>query len=88
MGSVFWDAEGCVLIELLPQGETITADCYLYMLHKFCHSGEKRIILQHSNTWPRTACLWIIFRRMAGNLDPIHPTVQTYLFLITVYMAL
>jgi hypothetical protein len=29
MGTVFFDAEGCILFKLLPQGETINAAHYL-----------------------------------------------------------
>jgi Transposase. len=36
MRTVFWDAEGCILDEFLPQGETISAGHSLQMLKKLC----------------------------------------------------
>lgn len=34
MGTVFWDAKGCILVRILPQGGTINAAHYLQTLHK------------------------------------------------------
>lgn len=58
MGTIFW----VFLVEFLVLRETIDADQYvktLYNLHhvlcdKHC---EKKIVLQHDNTQPRSACL-------------------------------
>jgi hypothetical protein len=34
MSTVFCDAEGSILIDFLPKGETINAACYVHMLKK------------------------------------------------------
>jgi len=62
MGTVFWDAEGCILIEFLEPGKTINAAHYVQTLLKLCralcdkHPGRK-VILQHDNARPHTARL-------------------------------
>jgi hypothetical protein len=38
MGSVFWDAEGFILIEFLELGKTINAAHYVQTLFKFCRA--------------------------------------------------
>jgi len=60
MGTVFWDAEGCILIEFLEPGKTINAARYVHTLLKlrralrFRRPGRK-VILQHDNARPHTA---------------------------------
>jgi hypothetical protein len=34
MGTVFWDAEGCIMVEFLSQEETVSAAGYLQTLQK------------------------------------------------------
>ena len=51
MGTDFWDAEGCIVIEFMPQGDTISAACYFQMLQKLCHALCDR----YSATWQCTA---------------------------------
>jgi hypothetical protein len=54
MGTVFWDAEGCILAEFLEPGQTINAVRYIQMPHKLrralrdAHPGRNIIIL-HDN---------------------------------------
>ena len=62
MGTVFWDAEGCILIEFLECGKTTNATHYVRHYSKLrralCneHPGRK-VILQHDNAQPHTAHL-------------------------------
>ena len=60
MGSIFWDAEDCILVEFLEPGQTINAARYIQTLFKLRRAlSEKRpgkkIILQHDNARPHTA---------------------------------
>jgi hypothetical protein len=61
MGTVFWNNEGCVLIEFLEKGETINATRYVQTLNKLRRAlREKRpktVILQQDNATPHTARL-------------------------------
>jgi len=62
MGTVFWDAEGCILIEFLEPGKTINAACYVQTLLKLHHAlrvkrPRRKVILQHNNAQPHTALL-------------------------------
>lgn len=62
MRTVFWDVEGCILIEFLPPGETINAAHYIETLKKFrraLHDKRpgKNIILHHDNARPHTTRL-------------------------------
>jgi hypothetical protein len=46
MGRVFGDAEECILIEILSQGETINAACYIHTLRTLtvhCMTDVQRI---------------------------------------------
>jgi len=44
MGTVFWDAEGLILVEFLEPGQTITAARSVQTLHKLCHAlCDKRL---------------------------------------------
>ena len=62
MGTVFWNAEGCILVEFLEPGKTINAARYVHTLLKLHralrdkHPGRK-IILQHDNAQSHTAHL-------------------------------
>jgi len=62
MGTVFWDAEGCILIEFLEPGQTINAACYVQTLLKLHYALRdkrpgRKVILQHNIAWPHTAFL-------------------------------
>ena len=62
MGTVFWDAEGCILIEFLEPGKTLNASHYVQTLSKLrCALRDKRpgrkVILLHDNTRPHTTRL-------------------------------
>jgi hypothetical protein len=63
MGTVLWDAEGCILLEYLPQGGNIDALCYLQMLQKLWRAvrdkcgGKKTIIIKHNSAQSHSACL-------------------------------
>ena len=62
MGTVFWDAEGLILVEFLECGQTITAARYVQTLHKLLHAlrdkrPERDIIILYDNARPHAACL-------------------------------
>jgi hypothetical protein len=62
MGTIFWDAEQCILIEYLEPGKTINAACYVQTLLKLHHAlhdkcPRRKVILQDDNVRPHTACL-------------------------------
>ena len=79
MGTIFWDAEGCILIEFLETGKTINAARYVQTLLKLRralrdkHPGRK-INLQHDNTRPHTARLTLEkIENMGWEVLPHHP---------------
>lgn len=61
MLSVWWDSEGIVHWELLPDGDTITATVYCEQLDRVAEAlreirpNRKRTILLHDNATPHTA---------------------------------
>jgi histone-lysine N-methyltransferase SETMAR len=64
MITVFWDCEGIILIDYLPQGRTINADYYSDLLKgplhealkkKRCRKLHLRPLLQQDNARPHTA---------------------------------
>ena len=62
MGTVFWDSEGCILIEFLEPGTTINASHYVQTLSKLRRALRdkrpgRKVILQHDNARPHTARL-------------------------------
>ena len=62
MGTVFWDAEGCILIEFLEHGKTINTSHYVQTLSKLCRASrdkrpKRKVTLQHDNVLPKTARL-------------------------------
>jgi len=62
MGTIFWDAEGCILIEFLETGKTINAARYVQTLLKLHRAlwdkcPGRKIIVQHDHVRPHTACL-------------------------------
>jgi len=79
MGTIFWDAEGCILIEFLETGKTINAARYVQTLLKLRralrdkHPGRK-VNLQHDNTRPHTARLTLEkIENMGWEVLPHHP---------------
>jgi hypothetical protein len=82
MGTLFWDAEGCVLIEFLEPGKTINAAHYFQTLITLCHAlcdkhPGRKVILQHNNAQSRTAHLTLEknLEHGVGNSPP--PSVQS-----------
>ena len=61
MITVFWDARGVLLIEFLPNGETINSACYQATLMKLAVTIRRKrphlqnVILHHDNARPHTA---------------------------------
>jgi len=78
MGTVFWDAEVCILIEFLEPGKTINAACYVQTLLKLRHALRdkrpgRKVILQHNNAQPHTAVLTLeIIENIVWEVLP-HP---------------
>jgi len=68
MGTVFQNAEGCILVKFMPHGKIINAAHYLYMIQKLQHTlcdkcpGKENITLQQDNAGSHTAdvCMNII----------------------------
>jgi hypothetical protein len=63
MGTVFWNSEGCKLVDFLEKGETISAARYVQTPNKLRRAvrekrpKKKTVILQHDNARPHTARL-------------------------------
>jgi hypothetical protein len=34
MGTVLWDAEGCILVNFIPRKEIVNVVRYIYIIHK------------------------------------------------------
>jgi hypothetical protein len=62
MGTVFWDSEGCILIEFLETGKITNAAQYVQTLSKLRRALRdkrpgRKFILQHDNARPHSARL-------------------------------
>ena len=62
MGTIFWDAERCILIEFLEPGKTMNAPRYVQTLLKLHRAlrdkcPARKVNLQHDNAQPHTAHL-------------------------------
>jgi histone-lysine N-methyltransferase SETMAR len=63
MLTLFWDAEGCILLDLQPRKKTVNVVCCIQTLHKVRYAfhdkvpNERHIILQHNSACPHTADL-------------------------------
>jgi len=63
MCTVFWDRQGVLLVEFLPQGTTINSAVYCETLKKLRHAIQNKrrgmlsatILLLHDNAWPHSA---------------------------------
>jgi len=63
MCTVFWDRQGVLLVEFLPQGTTINSALYCKTLKKLRHAIQNKrrgmlsatILLLHNNAWPHSA---------------------------------
>ena len=61
MCSVFWDAQGIILLDFLKPGATVNSECYIKTLIKlkariaFTRSGKKTFFLQHNNARPHAS---------------------------------
>ena len=81
VGTVFWDAEGCILIEFLEPGKTINVARYVQTVLKLRRAlRDKRpgrnSILQHDNARPYTALLILEkIENMGWEVLPRHPYI-------------
>ena len=93
MGTVFWDAEGLILVEFLECGQTITAARYVQTLHKLrCALCDKcpgrNIIILHDNARPHAACLTSeAIAKMGWEVLP-HPSYSPDLAPTTIFSDL
>jgi histone-lysine N-methyltransferase SETMAR len=63
MATVFRNAEGVILVDIMPCGQTINSDLYIQTLKKFQkrlrrvqpHKNVAEILLQHNNARPHTS---------------------------------
>jgi extradiol dioxygenase family protein len=79
MRTVFWDTEGCILIEFLERGKTVNADHYVQKLLMLRHAlRDKRpgsnVILQHDTARPHIGFCeqsdeWTTLRHERGTPD-------------------
>jgi len=84
MGTVFWNAEGCILVKFMPHGKISNAAHYLHITQKLQHAlcdkcpGKENITLQQDNAGYHTAdgCTNII-KKNGWELRPTWTT--TYL---------
>ena len=57
MATVFWDAQGLILVDFMPKGETINSEAYIETLQKLktgiCRVRPNlemnKVLLQHDN---------------------------------------
>ena len=81
MATVFWDAQGILLVDFLPPGETINAARYCQTLNKLREAVRRKrpgrltegVILQHDNATPHTANITKDWLRKYGWEVLIHP---------------
>lgn len=82
LASVFWDSKGVILIDILPQGKTITGIYYSGLLHKLKDAlwSERRrrttdgaLFLQQDNARPHTAVVTTNTLREIGLQLLPHP---------------
>ena len=65
MATVFWDAQGVLLVDFLPRGETVNAIRYCQTLDRLREAIRRKrpgrlrqgVLLQHDNATPHTAKL-------------------------------
>jgi len=94
MDTVFWDAEGCILIEFLEPGKTINTAHYVQTLLKLRRALRdkrpgRKVILQHDNAWPHTARLTLEkIENMGGKFSLTLRTVLIWHPPITISLVL
>ena len=81
-GHVFWDAQGCLLVEFLEPGQTINAARYIQTLVKLSRAlcdkcPGRKVILQHDNLCPHTARATVEKIRTFGWEILPHPPYST-----------
>ena len=77
MATVFWDASGVLLVDILPDGQTINADRYIETLKKLKRAirrkrpalSDDQVLLLHDNARPHTA------HRTQAAIDKLQWTV-------------
>ena len=63
MATVFWDAQGLILVDFMPRGETISSEAYIETLQKLKTKIRRvrpnletnKVLLQHDNARPHTS---------------------------------
>jgi histone-lysine N-methyltransferase SETMAR len=69
MVSVFWDVKGVIMMEVLPRGQTITADVY-------CQQLDRLVIALQENRRRRAGDGFVQYQYLHDNARP-HPARQT-----------
>ena len=94
MGTVFWDAEGLILVEFLERGQIITAARYVQTLHKLRRAlHDKRpgrnIIILHDKAHPHAACHTLEeLQRWGGKFFHTPPIALIWHPLTTIFSVL
>ena len=94
MGSVFWDAQGCILVEFLERGQTINAARYIQTLLKLhqalCNKcpGNKIILQQDTARHHTTHATMERSGHLGRKLFHFLPTVPTWHLLTTIFLVL
>ncbi|GFO20865.1 histone-lysine N-methyltransferase SETMAR [Plakobranchus ocellatus] len=87
MATVFWDAKGVIVLDILPQGQCINAARYCSTLDRLKEAIRRKrpgllrrgVVLQHDNATPHSANLtqqWL--QRYGCETLPRPATVQTW----------
>ncbi|GBN74722.1 hypothetical protein AVEN_6709-1 [Araneus ventricosus] len=91
MVTVFWDAQGILLIEFMTRGTTINSEVYCRMLKKLKRAIQNKrrgllssgVVLLHDNARPHTAVrTGEVCSNSNGMCFNILRTARTWLFLI------
>jgi len=66
--SIFWNQDGILLIDYLPNGQTINAECYLSLLVQLKDILKKN--RRAAGSSPKGSCSCTTMPRLTGHLQP------------------
>ena len=66
LASIFWDQDGILLIDYLPKGHPINAECYSSLLLQLKDILKENV----AGMLPRRSCSCTTIPRLAGHLQP------------------
>ncbi|GFO33320.1 histone-lysine N-methyltransferase SETMAR [Plakobranchus ocellatus] len=95
MATVFWDAKGVILLDILPQGQCINAARYCSTLDRLKEAIRRKrpgllrrgVVLQHDNATPHSANLtqqWL--QRYGWEILP-HLCLISNVYCVTAFYA-